>query len=126
MRGRRPAIGCDADDGCCGNWDLDYWTENASTVNGVRITEAQRAPGWTVTADGDDLCPEHSSPAPAVTAVPAEPATDHVANYSKSREGWGYDWWCSCGATGNSTTASAAEWDIAAHAAVPADPNSED
>jgi hypothetical protein len=58
MRGQTPTLHCDAYDGCCGNWDVDYYQATASTVNGVRITQQERAPGWKNSAD-EDLCPDH-------------------------------------------------------------------
>lgn len=64
MRGRRPALLCDGDDGECGAWDVDYWTETASMVNGIRITSTRRAPGWVSTDDGD-WCREHAQEATA-------------------------------------------------------------
>ena len=61
MRGRTPTIHCDAEDGFCGTWDVDYYEAAASSVNGVRITETQRAPGWS-NSKFQDLCPEHAAP----------------------------------------------------------------
>lgn len=61
MRGTTPTVHCDAEDGLCGSWDVDYYEATASTVNGVRITETERAPGW---VNGDeDYCPEHATEA---------------------------------------------------------------
>lgn len=59
MRGRTPTLHCDAEDGLCGTWDVDYYEETVSTVNGVQVTEEQRAPGWHNTKL-TDLCPEHA------------------------------------------------------------------
>ena len=59
MRSSTPTLHCDARDGFCAAWDVDYYEATASTVNGVRITREQRAPGWTST-DAEDLCPEHA------------------------------------------------------------------
>lgn len=49
---------CDAEDGFCGAWDLDYYEATVSSVNDVPVTAEQRAPGWTST-NLDDFCPEH-------------------------------------------------------------------
>ena len=59
MKGTAPIITCDAEDGFCGNWDVDHWETSASTVGGVRITCEERSPGWHCTDDAD-LCPEHA------------------------------------------------------------------
>lgn len=64
MRGQTPTLHCDAEDGFCGTWDVDYYEATASSVNGVRVTEKERAPGWSVTADGQDLCPAHTRDLP--------------------------------------------------------------
>jgi hypothetical protein len=48
--GADPNLGCD-------EWDLDHYAMDASAVGGVRITLQNRAPGWTRTEKGDDLCP---------------------------------------------------------------------
>jgi hypothetical protein len=61
-RSDMPALFCDADDGC-DDWAVDFYAATASSVGGVKITAAARAPGWTSTPDGD-LCPAHS-PVPA-------------------------------------------------------------
>lgn len=58
MRGRRPALLCDGDEGSCGNWEIDHYEETCSAVDGHAITSTERAPGWTST-DLDDFCPEH-------------------------------------------------------------------
>jgi hypothetical protein len=60
MRSHTPTLHCDADDGDCGTWDVDYWATDASSVNGVRITAESRSPGW-LTTDEADLCPEHAA-----------------------------------------------------------------
>ena len=65
MRGQTPTLHCDAEDGFCGTWDVDYYAATVSTVNGVPITEAERAPGWTVTDGGEDRCPGHRVLPPA-------------------------------------------------------------
>lgn len=67
MRGRTPVLYCDAEDGFCGTWDLDYYAGTVSAVNDVPITSTERAPGWTVTPDDEDLCPEHSLPPETLT-----------------------------------------------------------
>lgn len=59
MRGSTPTLHCDAEDGLCGSWDIDYYDAGVSSVSGVRITAQRRAPGW-VGTDDRDLCPEHS------------------------------------------------------------------
>jgi hypothetical protein len=59
MRGSTPTIHCDAEDGFCGTWDIDYYEATASAVNGVRIAQEARAPGWHNT-DAADLCPAHA------------------------------------------------------------------
>lgn len=46
-RFRRSVLYCDADDMQCGNWEVDFYAEDVSTVNGIRVTLAERAPGWT-------------------------------------------------------------------------------
>ncbi len=63
MRDLTPTLHCDAEDGYCGTWDVDYYEATASAVGDVKITEAKRAPGWTVTPEGHDHCPKHSIPA---------------------------------------------------------------
>jgi hypothetical protein len=59
MRGSTPTLHCDAEDGFCGSWDVDYYEATTSTVGGVRITEDRRAPGWVNTPESD-LCPQHA------------------------------------------------------------------
>jgi hypothetical protein len=59
VRSRWPVVSCDAEDGECGGWDLDYWTQTADTVNGIKITNDAPAPGW-VRVDGNDYCPDHA------------------------------------------------------------------
>lgn len=61
MRGRTPTLHCDAEDGFCGMWDVDYYEATASSVGGVKITADHRAPGWVATDDDRDLCPAHAS-----------------------------------------------------------------
>jgi hypothetical protein len=60
MRGPTPTVLCDAEDSLCGNWDVDYYEATASTVNGVRITQEARAPGW-VNGPDFDYCPDHAT-----------------------------------------------------------------
>lgn len=55
-RGHMPVLICDGDDGFCGETETDYYEQCASTVNGVPITQAKRAPGWESDEDSD-LCP---------------------------------------------------------------------
>jgi hypothetical protein len=49
-------IHCDADD--CDNWSLDYYQMCASEVDGMKVDQAHRAPGWAVICADDDICPE--------------------------------------------------------------------
>ena len=58
MRATTPTLHCDAEDGFCGTWDVDYYAATANSVNGVPITEQERAPGWRST-DTADYCPDH-------------------------------------------------------------------
>jgi hypothetical protein len=53
-------LGCDA-------WEVDHYAMDISKVGGVGITLDCRAPGWTRTEQGDDLCPECTA---LVAAVP--------------------------------------------------------
>jgi hypothetical protein len=62
MRGSTPTIHCDADDGMCGAWDVDNYAATVASINGVRVTQEQRAPGW-ISTKMDDFCPEHASEA---------------------------------------------------------------
>jgi hypothetical protein len=59
MRATTPTLHCDADDGACDNWDVDFYETSASAVGGVRITAERRAPGWTSTTT-EDLCSLHA------------------------------------------------------------------
>lgn len=59
MRGTAPILTCDAEDGFCGNWEVDHYETGASRVDGVRVTATERVPGWTST-DTEDFCPKHS------------------------------------------------------------------
>lgn len=60
MRGEVAALFCDAEDGECGNWTTDAYEGLVSDVNGVRVTETERWPGWCST-DDQDFCPEHAA-----------------------------------------------------------------
>lgn len=64
-RDHMPIISCDGDDGSCGRIETDYYESCASSVDGVRITSTQRAPGWSSTGD-EDFCPDHT-PTPSTT-----------------------------------------------------------
>ena len=55
MRSTTPTLHCDGDD--CDNWDVDFYEASVHSVDGVRVTAATRAPGWTST-DTTDLCAE--------------------------------------------------------------------
>lgn len=59
MRGETPTIHCDAEDGYCGAWDVDYYESSADAVNGIRVTAKERSPGWYST-DMEDFCPDHN------------------------------------------------------------------
>lgn len=61
-RGRTPTLHCDGEDGDCGAWEVDYWGADVSSVNGIRVTRDNRAPGW-VSTDSGDWCAEHSGEA---------------------------------------------------------------
>lgn len=61
MRSREAVVHCDHMDGECGEWSFDYYEQTASTVGGVRITRAERAPGWRST-NLEDFCPRHANP----------------------------------------------------------------
>ena len=58
-RGQTSVVNCDGDDGFCGTWDLNYYEQGASSVDGIRVTNDAPAPGWT-TRNGLDLCPDCS------------------------------------------------------------------
>lgn len=58
MRATVPSIHCDWEFGC-DTWDVDFYETNAHSVGAVRITEAQRAPGWS-SCDHEDFCPQHA------------------------------------------------------------------
>lgn len=59
MQSRTPTIHCDAEDGECGTWEVDYYAACVSAVNDIPITLSRRAPGW-LCDDEQDLCPEHA------------------------------------------------------------------
>lgn len=83
MRGTLPMIECDAEDGLCGARDDDYYEQDVSAVDGVRITRAEPAPGWRV-INGQDYCPDHAN---AIVAA-AEQVADIVGQHRTShREG---------------------------------------
>lgn len=63
MRGRTPTLHCDAEDGDCEMWDVDYYEATVSAIDGVPITAKNRAPGW-VSTQLDDFCPGHAEQAP--------------------------------------------------------------
>jgi len=60
MQSRTPTIHCDAEDGECGAWDVDYYAIDVSAVDNIRVTAEQRTPGW-VSAANEDYCPEHAA-----------------------------------------------------------------
>lgn len=60
MRGTTPTLHCDAEDGDCGSWDVDYYAATVSKVNDVVITDTERAPGW-VSDRMNDYCSEHAT-----------------------------------------------------------------
>lgn len=53
MKASMPVIYCDSD--WCANWTTDYYGQGASAVDGVRVTERRRAPGW-ISTQNRDLC----------------------------------------------------------------------
>lgn len=61
-RGHLPVMQCDGDDGLCGATETDYYETAASSVGGVQVTAAARAPGWVSVGD-EDYCPEHRTEA---------------------------------------------------------------
>lgn len=63
MRGPIPTVQCDAEDGSCGSWDIDYYALDSSSVDGAPVTSEHRAPGW-VSTENSDLCPEHANKTP--------------------------------------------------------------
>lgn len=58
-RDHMPIISCDGDDGSCYQVSTDFYESLADSVNGIRMTSTQRAPGWTSSGD-EDFCPEHT------------------------------------------------------------------
>lgn len=59
MRGRRPVVMCDGDDGECGDWDIDAYEETVDRIGDIKITHEHRALGW-LSVNGADYCPEHA------------------------------------------------------------------
>jgi hypothetical protein len=59
MQSKTPTVHCDAEDGFCGAWDVDFYASTVSAVNGVRVTRDRPAPGW-VRVGEEDFCPEHA------------------------------------------------------------------
>lgn len=57
-RAELPVMICDSEDGC-GQYEEDYYETCADSVDGIKITETERAPGWH-SADGADFCPYHN------------------------------------------------------------------
>lgn len=58
MRADLPILICDDEHGCGATTD-DYYAQFADSVNGVKITRTERAPGWSSNEEGD-WCPEHN------------------------------------------------------------------
>lgn len=93
MRGSTPTLHCD---GCGDVWDVDYYEATASTVNGVKITATERAPGWTVTAAGEDHCPSCTALAGEQPGPTPPPCADHREVQHRDRK----PPWCgACGWT---------------------------
>lgn len=62
-KGTVPIISCDADDGMCGTWTVDYYEQLVESVNGIRVTPTPI--GWSGKPGTDEhLCPEHSPEVP--------------------------------------------------------------
>ena len=61
MRDRMPVLYCDGDEGECNAWERDFYEMTAHSVDGVRITATERAPGWQSTKDDRDFCPKHAA-----------------------------------------------------------------
>lgn len=57
MRASVPTVHCDGDDGWCTDWSVDYYEQGASAVDGVRVSENERAPEW-VSDEVSDYCPD--------------------------------------------------------------------
>ncbi|MFJ9387763.1 hypothetical protein ACIRON_03015 [Nocardioides sp. NPDC101246] len=69
MRFRRPVVMCDAEDGECGEWEVDDYEGGVSSVTTFGpdstttiITATVRAPGW-ISTETADYCPEHKAEA---------------------------------------------------------------
>lgn len=58
MKGTVPILLCD-DEGCT-EWDLDNYQMTVSTIDGVRVTAENRAPGWLSLSGDRDFCPKHA------------------------------------------------------------------
>lgn len=56
-----PTLQCDFNEGDCGRTATDWFEMQADSVDGEKVTEMRRAPGWTSNAKGD-FCPEHRPP----------------------------------------------------------------
>ena len=52
-----PTIHCDSEYGCDA-WELDNYEMTVSSINGVRVSQERRAPGWFSTLS-EDYCPKH-------------------------------------------------------------------
>lgn len=52
-----PEMSCDDDHGCDATTP-DFYECTADSVDGIKITATQRAPGWFSTLDAD-YCPQH-------------------------------------------------------------------
>ena len=73
MRGRTQLLHCDAEDGECGAWSIDFYEATVSKIDGKPVTRTERAPGW-LSDDESDYCPDHAVTTPAhdPAEVPAE------------------------------------------------------
>lgn len=60
-RDHMPIISCDGKDGSCFQVSTDYYESFADSVDGIRMTNTQRAPGWTSVGD-EGFCPDHKPP----------------------------------------------------------------
>lgn len=60
MRGTVPTLHCDAEDGFCGIWDVDYYESSVSSVDGTPVTAVERSPGW-LSTEMEDFCPDHNN-----------------------------------------------------------------
>ena len=61
MKGTAPTLHCDGDDGNCADWEVDYYSTDVSSINGIRPTLTERAPGWVSTEADEDYCPDHAA-----------------------------------------------------------------